>query len=250
MKGAILSRCPRATLVDITHQILPFAVAAGAYALAQAAPYFPAGTVHLAVVDPGVGTSRRPVVVRADHQIYVAPDNGLLSIVLKGKTFEAFEIANPAIAAKPPSQTFHGRDIFAPAAAALASGELSIEQVGHRIADLETLPDLYPHQEDDGSWRGNVLDIDRFGNIVTNFEASRHATIAAIPFRLSAGIEPVECFSATFGAAAPGVVFAYFGSSGFIEIGMNRSSAAAALGVRPGDVVQLKSLDSRGTLKK
>ena len=240
MKGVILSRCPQAVLVDITHQIPAFSVLAGAYALAQAVPYFPPGIVHLVVVDPGVGTVRRPVAVRTGQQFFIAPDNGVLGMVLKGMPFDAFEIANERAQRQPVSQTFHGRDVFAPAAAALASGDLQIEELGPRIEDLAWLENLDERQEQ-GEWRGVILSVDRFGNVTTNLEIQRHRGIRDKAFSIGLGGASIEEFASTFGIASPGVPFVYFGSSGFLEIGLNRASAAEFLRVGPGDPVTMRN---------
>ena len=240
MKGVILSRCPQAVLIDITHQIPAFSVLAGAYALAQAVPYFPPGTVHLVVVDPGVGTARRPVAVRAGQQFFIAPDNGVLGMVLKGTPFEAFEIANEKAQRQPVSETFHGRDVFAPAAAALASGDLRIEEAGPPIADL-LWPENLDERQEDGAWRGVVLSIDRFGNVITNLETQRHRGIRDNAFSIGLGGVSIKKFASTFGLASPGLPFAYFGSSGFLEIGMNQASAAEFLRVKLGDPVKIRN---------
>lgn len=234
MKGVLLSHSPRAQLVDITHQIPPFSIVAGAYAIAQAWSYFPPGTVHLVVVDPGVGTSRRPVIVETSGHIFVAPDNGVLGLAAIPNEYQAVEIVNFPPVNGQRSQTFHGRDVFAPVAARLAAGAALPGAFGPRIDRLQAGPALHERQTNRG-WHGVVLSIDRFGNVITSFGAKVHAAIAEIPFRIQAGSDSVDRFYPTFGAAAAGVPFAYFGSSGFVEIGVNRGNASSALNIKIGD---------------
>src|SRR5436305_104946 len=135
MKGVILRVCPGATIVDITHQIQPFSIYAGAYAIRQAAPYFPGGTVHVVVVDPGVGTARRPIVIKALDQFFIAPDNGVLtSIMAADHQARCYEITRTDLMLPSPSATFHGRDVFAPVAAAIAAGIVTPDEVGPSVA--------------------------------------------------------------------------------------------------------------------
>ena len=168
VKGVLLSRCPDAQIVDITHEIPPHAVRTGALRLASAARYFPAGTVHLAVVDPGVGGARRPIAVEANAQHFVGPDNGVLSLAaprtLAG--WRAVELTNPAYRLPRVSNTFHGRDLFAPTAAHLLCGG-ALEDLGPRIDSIVEM--ALPRPARNGEvLRGVVLDVDRFGNLITN----------------------------------------------------------------------------------
>jgi len=234
MKGVILSRCPHAHIVDISHEIAPFSILQAAYTISQAVPFFPPATVHVVVVDPGVGTARKPILARAQGQFFVAPDNGVLSLVL-GVQPEIWEVTNVTFRLPNASQTFHGRDVFAPAAATLANG-LPPEDAGPKVHDPVLLPDLKPIETHAG-WQGKVLNVDRFGNIVTNFPVG---TATQSRFKLESAGATVSDFRRTFGDAPPGLCFAYFGSSGYVEIGMNRQSAAAHLGIRPGDTVTLR----------
>ncbi len=240
MKGVLLSLCPDARLVDISHQIPPFSIHAAAYAIDQAAPYYPSGTVHVIVVDPGVGTARKALLLEALDQHFIAPDNGVLSMIAaRDKNWKAFEIANPALRAPSPSSTFHGRDLFAPAAAAIAGGTTPAD-VGPRAPEIELLGNLNPTQTEPGLWRGMVLSVDHFGNIITSFRASAFAQIAASGFALRIGNHQIDQFRKTFGSAPAELCFAYFGSSGYIEIGMNQQSAAAFVSASPGDSVSLR----------
>lgn len=242
MKGVLLSRCPDAQLVDISHEIPAFSIPAAAYAVAQAAPYFPPSTVHLIVVDPGVGTARKPLCVEAQAHYFIAPDNGVLSLVVAhDRRAVARELTNRNFWLDSPSSTFHGRDIFAPSAAALASGAALVEDLGPVLSRIDILPDLEPEQIDENLWRGIILSIDRFGNVVTNLKRDRFYRVSFSPFTLEAGPQRVTAFHETFGAAPAGVPFVYFGSSGYLEIGMNQHSAAAVLDLRPGARITLRA---------
>lgn len=241
MKGVLLSRCSGAQIVDVSHEIPAFSIRAGAYAIDQAARYFPVNTVHVVVVDPGVGTARRALAVEAAGQYFVAPDNGVLSLVLlRDRNSTCYEIVNRDWWLPNTSSTFHGRDVFAPVGAALASGVAQIHELGRVVDDVELLPDLEPEQMEAQCWRGVVLSIDRFGNVITNFGASAFRQIAHSQFGLSAKEGTVTEFHRTFGEAPPGVCFAYFGSSGYIELGMNQANAAEVLGVSAGSAITLR----------
>jgi len=240
LKGVLLSRCRGARIIDISHEVPPFSILAGAYTISQAASYFPPGTIHLVVVDPGVGTVRKAILVEASGQFFVAPDNGVLSLVTAKDTHAtAREITNQALWLPSPSHTFHGRDIFAPVAGSLASGSAMPETVGPILERMERLSGLEPEQLEAGSWRGMVLSVDHFGNVITNFPAGTFARIAERAFTLEAGTRKVTRFRSTFGDAPQDLCFAYFGSSGYVELGMNQRSAAAFLGVRLGETLRL-----------
>jgi S-adenosyl-L-methionine hydrolase (adenosine-forming) len=236
MKGAILSRHPQAQIVDISHEIPAFSLLSGAYAIAQAAPYFPPGTVHVVVVDPGVGTNRRAIVVSTDEQTFVAPDNGVLTLALKrAPGYIVRLIENADLFRHPVSSTFHGRDIFGPVAASIASG-VDPASVGPEIADLILLGGTEPEQTAPGRWRGLVLSSDHFGNLITNFPSLEFGRSGVAI--LVAG-QDVRDFQATFGSVPEGALFLYNGSSGFVEIAANQSNAAQALGAKAGDPVEL-----------
>ncbi len=239
MKGVILGRSPQTQLIDITHEIEPFSIYAGAYAISQAAPYFPPGTVHLVVVDPGVGTARKPLLVEASEQYFIAPDNGVLSFILASDPYARMrEISNRALWVPSPSETFHGRDVFAPVAAALADGQIRASHVGPILDDPVILPNLEPLNIKDSRWRGIVLNVDRFGNIVTNYTSARFGSVR---FSLKAGSRQITARRGTFAGADPGACFVYSGSSGYLEIGINQGNAAELLGVMPGNSVELET---------
>jgi hypothetical protein len=261
MKGVILSICPSARLIDITHHIAPQNVRQAAYVLLTAYRYFPPNTVFLIVVDPGVGTFREPIAVDTDHGIYVAPDNGVLSYVLAGLTVRrSVSLRNPIYRLSSVSQTFHGRDIFSPAAAYLANG-VPIDQLGPAWPELVRLAD--PRLDIDQSQsaiqiQGEVLHIDHFGNVITSigqltwrdattlqldprFGKHTHALppIMANRCRVTAGSQTLTPIRSTYGAVPPGRLTLLVGSSGQLEIGMNQGSAAQALHVAMGDPVTL-----------
>jgi S-adenosylmethionine hydrolase len=256
MKGVMLSICPEAMLVDITHEIAPQAVRQAAYVLSTAAPYFPPGCVHLVVVDPGVGSERRPIVVKMKGATYVAPDNGVLSLALAqdrdrpGGDCLAVLLAEPRYRLQPTSATFHGRDIFAPAAAYLASGVDPVE-MGDEIpfSSLVSIGSLRPVLQADGSWSGEVLHIDRFGNLVTNFEERRDKgqgdardkfSVPPSKISVTAGGVRIRGVGRTFSDVGRGELVSYVGSSGHLEIAERDGSAATRLGVRVGDPIHVK----------
>ena len=245
MKGVILAICPRARLVDITHQITPFAISEGAYTLAQAWEYFPRGTVHLAVVDPGVGSARRAMAVELEGHRFVAPDNGLLSMVLasgrgaKIRENRIREITAHRYFREPVSNSFHGRDIFAPVAAHLAKG-LALARVGKQLANPVMGDFAKPTQLRDGRWQGRVLRVDSFGNVITNFDWMTFHEIARRPFSLKLASRTLTKYRATYASAAAGQPFVMRGSSGYLEISINKSNAAATLKAAPGTAVILK----------
>ncbi len=242
MKGVLLSRCPQAQIIDIAHEIRPFSILSGAYAISQAASYFPTGTVHVVVVDPGVGTPRKPLLVEAADQFFIAPDNGVLSLILHSDPRAiVWEISNDALMLPGPSSTFHGRDIFAPVAAAIAGGTAKPDDVGPVVAQPILHADLFPRQSAPDLWRGIVLSIDRFGNIITNLRAADFSDLPSQTFSLRLSEFEITQWVPTFGHATTGLCFAYFGSSGFVELGMNQQSAAELLRTKEGDPVELQS---------
>lgn len=234
MKGVILCRCPDALIVDITHQLPPFSVLAGAYTVSQAAGYFPPGTIHVVVVDPGVGTSRKALLVEAQAQRFIAPDNGVLSFILQRDAGAVVrELSNPALFLADVSSTFHGRDIFSAAAGALAAGTAEPGDAGPLLETAEILPGLQPRREKD-VWHGMVLSVDHFGNVVTNLATKEFEWMRAEGFEIAVGGTVIHAWHATFGAAPRGVAFAYFGSSGYVELGLNGANAAKLWNLVPG----------------
>lgn len=241
MKGAILSTCPEATLVDVTHEVPAHDVAAGALALDAAYRYFPPGTVFAAVVDPGVGSERRPIAVGAGRWLFVGPDNGLFTFVLEAHpSARVHLLANPLLFREPLSPVFHGRDLFGPAAGRLARG-LPLEEVGPAVADPLRL-DLPPKTRTDDGWEGAVLQADRFGNLTTNLLESELAALAGrnpegIEVRLGAEVLPLV---RSYSDVEVGRPCALVGSSGRLEIAVRRGRADTLAGMAPGARVQVR----------
>ena len=238
MKGVILGICPRAQIVDISHEARPFEIAEGAFLIAQAYSSFPLRTVHVVVVDPGVGTARRPILVEAAGQYFVAPDNGVLAMVCAAGPHRARVISNPRYFRATVSRTFHGRDVFAPVAAHLAAG-LPVTRLGKRIEDYLQPAFLKPQPMGDRTWAGQILHIDRFGNVVTNFHANDFPDLETLDVRLAIGSQRVCAIARNYAECAPGELFLIVGSSGYIEVSINRDSAARAIGCETGAPAEL-----------
>jgi hypothetical protein len=234
VKGVLLSIAPAARLVDLTHEIPPQAVEVGALVLRSAVPYFPAGTVHLAVVDPGVGTARAPVAVRTPRALLVGPDNGLLApaaAALGGAT-AVHAIENPSVLRQPVSRTFHGRDVFAPAAAHLAAGA-AIESLGASRRGLLCPPLPEAGAVADGV-HGVVVHVDRFGNLLTNIERAALRAFRVPPLSVRVADMAAAPLRQAYGDVAPGELVALWSSWDTIEIAERDGSAAARLGVGRG----------------
>jgi len=241
MKGVILSINPQCTIVDITHEIAPQNILAGSLSLAAACGCFPKGTIHVGVVDPGVGSSRRPVLIDTENYFFVGPDNGLFSFALSGEgAKKVYELSNTAYFRPHPCQTFHGRDIFAPAAAHLSKGVLPV-YFGNPVYDpvMMTLPE--PLGKGDAEAEGEIIHIDRFGNLITNLSrkflagfAGRRAFYAEIKGRTVAGL--LE----TYAGAGEDELFCLFGSTGYLEISVKNKSAAALIDAKVGDTVRVE----------
>jgi len=232
MKGVILGITPNAQLVDISHDIRSYDISEAAFMIESMYPYFPEGTVHIVVVDPGVGSARRPLAASSHGQFFVAPDNGVLSTVLAD---EAYHIQNNRLFLKSVSRTFHGRDIFAPVAAHLASGT-PLESVGTRISDFIKKPLPVPRREG-RKIVGTVLRIDKFGNVITNVRRSDLSP----HFTMRVAGTPITRLCANFSEAEPGEFFAVEGSTGYIEIALNQASAADRLNLASGAEIEVES---------
>jgi S-adenosylmethionine hydrolase len=233
MKGVICTLAPDAAIVDLTHDVPPRDVVAGALALARVVPLFPEGTIHVAVVDPGVGTPRRAVIVRTSRSWLVGPDNGVLALAARGEgTVQAVAITNPALARPVVSRTFHGRDVFAPAAAHLARG-VPPSEFGPAIADLAEL-DLPAPIVDGDRLVGEVVAVDRFGNAITNIsEAALAAFAGDRAVVATAGASPPARRVGTYGDARTGEAIALVGGGGFLELAVRDGDAARAFGLAP-----------------
>jgi S-adenosylmethionine hydrolase len=225
VKGVLLMRAPGVTLVDISHQVPPGDVRAGQYLLSRAWRQFPKGTVHLAIVDPGVGTSRRALAASAGEHLFVAPDNGLLSFLEKPRVVS---LAIPSNAAP----TFHGRDVFAPAAAALASGA-RLESLGSHVTDTTHAPLPTPHH-DGTALMGEVVYVDRFGTLISNIPGPD----VEPGVRIRVAGTDVGALRRTFGDVERGSLAAFVGSGGTVEIAVRDGSAARLLGVGVGAEVR------------
>ena len=240
MKGVILSRNPAVHVVDISHGISSQNILSAAYVLFGAYDYFPAGTIHLVVVDPGVGSTRRPIVAKAGPYYFVGPDNGVFSLVLRHATnYLAFEITNRDLFSAEISSTFHGRDIFAPIAAALSLG-VPLREIGKHLLTLQMLPENV--QVTASSLESRIIHIDRFGNCVTGIERTVLSE-GRLPqtFVLYAGRSQIRQQKRFYleEVTEPNAPFVIWGSAGFLEISLPSSSAAAYLELGIGDTVRL-----------
>jgi hypothetical protein len=239
MKGVILSLAPAARIFDISHDISPHAIGEGAFVIAEAYRYFPKKSIHVVVVDPGVGSARRPLLVEAGGQLFIGPDNGVFGLIYgREQRIKVREITNRRYALKNPSSTFHGRDIFAPAAAHLLRG-VRVATLGPLIQDYLRPQLEKPVRSGHRVWTGVVLKVDRFGNLITNFHISDFPSVAERPFVMIPGVSRVETFVRTFADCAMGELAVLAGSSGYLEVVSNQASAARLLGCGVGSPVEL-----------
>jgi len=239
MKGVVLDICPDVTFVDITHEIAPYDTLGGALELAASYKYFPAGTVFPVVVDPGVGSARRAIAAEAGPYRFVAPDNGVLTLALDEMSpARVVELTERRYARPTVSRTFEGRDLFAPASAWLARG-VSLAELGEPLATWNRL--LVPTPTiADSRIIGQVLRIDRFGNLVTNLDRRTCEDFArAGGMELVVGTHAVGLVVATYADADPGSLCALFGSSEYLEVAVSGGSAAARLGLDRGATIAL-----------
>lgn len=247
MKGVILGLAPGCQIVDVSHAISPQAIGEGAFVLASVVESFPAGTIHVAVIDPGVGTDRALVAVELDEQWFLAPDNGLLAGMsqLLGKAPTTIhELTNPEIRRSRISSTFHGRDLLAPAAAYLANHPGGVAGLGPARTQLQPLAgaNWSLSAEQEGRLVGQVLYRDRFGNLITNLRASHwncEPGAAAYPCRLEIEGVAITTLSRTYGEHPPGSLLALTGSSGWLEVAVVNGSAADRLRADVGTIVHL-----------
>jgi S-adenosylmethionine hydrolase len=240
LKGVILKINPDVTIVDITHEVTPYDLLDGALAVASAYGYFPPRTIHVVIVDPGVGTERRPLLVSGQNQYFIAPDNGVLSGVFeKEQNFLVRHLTSEHYFLQPVSKTFHGRDVFAPVAAWL-SKHWQPASMGEEIKDFKRFA-LPKPKEADGGLKGVVLKVDSFGNLMTNFRAEDLPAEASEKgeVKLQLGTHAVTRFVPTFASGNAGEAVAFVGSSGYVEIGVNEGNASKALGIGRGAPVLL-----------
>ena len=248
MKGVLLSICPEVRIVDITHEISPYGILEEAYKLSQCWLCFPAGTIHVVVVDPGVGGSRLPILVEAGGHFFVGPDNGVFSMVLAAVGgFAAREITSAEYFRHPVSRTFHGRDIFAPVAAYLGQG-IAPERLGDELSDPVRLPGAVPVEVEPAIWVGSVLAVDRFGNIVTSFRLAEFGWMGRQDFELSVGSGLVARYCETYAGAPVVEPFVIGGSGGYMEVSIREASASSRLGASAGAQLHLKGSRSTKTI--
>jgi S-adenosyl-L-methionine hydrolase (adenosine-forming) len=242
MKGVILNIVPEAAIVDISHAVQAFDVLDGALTISQAYSYFPTGTIHVVVVDPGVGTARRPIIASSDGYHFVAPDNGVLSLVYaKEERIHVRHITSDHYFLQPISNTFHARDIFAPVAAYLAK-QVDSHKFGDEIEDFVKFSAPKPKAVNENQMRGVVLKVDRFGNLITNITPQDAPMLFADQpgaFKIVVGKREITDMRKTYSEGAPGEVFGILGSMGFLEIAANRGAAAQVLAVGKGTEVNI-----------
>lgn len=241
MKGVILDIVPEAAIVDISHAVQAFDVLDGAIAISQAYSYFPTGTIHLVVVDPGVGTTRRPIIASSDGYHFVAPDNGVLSMVYaREERIHVRHITSQHYFRQPVSTTFHGRDVFAPVAAYLAK-QVDSHKFGDEIDDYVRFAAPRPKAAADNRIRGVVLKVDRFGNLITNVTPEDVPALFSgkAAFKIVVGSREIRKIHSAFAEGAAGEVFGILGSMGYLEIVANRAPAAQLTGAGKGSEVSI-----------
>ena len=243
MKGVMLEIAPDAQIIDISHAVQPFDILDGALTLSQAYSYFPGGTVHMIIVDPRVGTARRPVILTGDRHVFVAPDNGVLSLIYdREERISVRHVTADHYFLQPSSNTFHARDIFSPVAAYLAKG-VEPDRFGDEITDYVRFAAPRPKPVDERTLRGVVLKVDRFGNLITNITPQDAPQLfGATPpaFKIAIGTKAQATrMCGNYAEGAPGEVFGILGSMGFLEVAANRGSAYQLLGAGKGSEVNV-----------
>ncbi|HEY1802790.1 MAG TPA: SAM-dependent chlorinase/fluorinase [Terriglobales bacterium] len=242
IKGVILEINPEAEIIDISHSVQPFDVLDGALAISQAYSYFPASTVHLVVVDPGVGTARRPIILSTERHHFVAPDNGVLSLIYgREERVHVRHVSAQHYFLQPISNTFHGRDIFAPVSAYLSKG-VDSEKFGEEITDYVKFNAPKPKPVDQQTLKGVVLKADRFGNLITNITPQDAPMLFGdnpSPFKIVIGKHEITDIKTSYAEGEPGEVFAILNSMGYLEIAANRAPAAQIVGTAKGTEVSI-----------
>ena len=244
VKGILAARAPQAQVIDLCHAVAPHDIAQAGFVLQAATPYFPAGTIHLAVVDPGVGTRRELLVVQGSGHYFVAPDNGLLTCFLAGAGFQsAIFIDCPHLYLQPLSATFHGRDILAPVAAALANGA-ALSSLGVPALKANLIKLVSPTLQIDrirGNMAGSVIHIDHFGNLTTNIQQRDLAGLADDPasIQIFHKNQQVTGLASAYASRADNQVLALIGSRDYLELAAAKGNAAEILGAEVGDPVQV-----------
>jgi S-adenosyl-L-methionine hydrolase (adenosine-forming) len=241
IKGVIARLAPQTPVIDLTHQVPPGDIRAGAFALLASYSYFPPGTIHLVVVDPGVGSSRKSLAVQTQNYFFLGPDNGVLSWALAREKIRAIHaLENQKHFLRPISQTFHGRDVFAPVAAHLSLG-LPLQELGPKQNRIERLTWPRPRTTA-GGVLGQIVYIDHFGNAISNIEAAHFRLGRQRRLRVFIGPNPLCQVRPFYGAVSKGQPLAVLGSSGFLEIAINGGSAARALGLCVGTPIRLRAV--------
>jgi S-adenosylmethionine hydrolase len=242
VKGVILDIVPEAAIVDVTHAIQAYDVLDGAIAISQTYSYFPTGTVHMVVVDPGVGTTRRPIIASSDGYHFVAPDNGVLSMVYaKEERIHVRHVTSDHYFRQPVSSTFHGRDVFAPVAAYLAK-MVDSHKFGDEIEDYVKFAAPRPKPVSENRLRAVVLKVDRFGNLITNLTPQDAPNLFGAdpsPFKIVVGSKEITEIHSNYAEGSPGEVFGILGSMGYLEIVANRAPAAQLTGAGKGAEVSI-----------
>ncbi len=239
MKGVVSAINPAAAIIDLTHGVAPQDVTGGALALAAAVDFFPQGTVHVAVVDPGVGGSRRPVLLETDRACYVGPDNGLLSLAAgRQRLARVIHLSNPDYHMRPASTTFHGRDIFAPVAAHV-SGGVPPEELGETVEAFEKLEVPAPQRQGANRMEGEVIYVDGFGNLTTNIRGEDLERFEPGSVSVRVGDRVIRGLSVNYASAGTGNHLALINSWGFLEISRCDGNAQATLGAGVGTPVAL-----------
>jgi S-adenosylmethionine hydrolase len=240
MKGVILNINPQCILIDITHQVNPHDIQKGAFLLANTYSYFPKGTIHLSVVDPGVGGTRKPILLMTQNYFFVGPDNGLFTLVARREKVKQVVVLTKRKYFLPKvSMTFHGRDIFAPVAAHLSLG-IKPSVFGYEIGSLEELEFEKPIIKE-RKLLGEILHIDTFGNLVSNIDEEKlFRFIQSRPFVIRAGREAIHGLKKGYWEGKKGELIAILGSGGFLEISVREGNAQKMLGVKRGDTIKIQ----------
>lgn len=243
MKGVILGVCPDAEVLDLCHDVMAYDILDAAFTIAQTYKYYPLRTIHVVVVDPGVGTQRRPLLVSGDNHYFIAPDNGVLSLIYpQQEKLSVWHITGEHYFHQPVSHTFHARDVFAAVAGWLAKG-VEAYQFGDLVEDFAKLSIPKAQALSEKAWKGMVLKVDRFGNIITNIAAEDCPALFAEPtppFKVTAGGKEISKLVPNYSEGGPNELVALLGSSGYLEIATNRGGAAKALGIARGGEVKLE----------
>jgi S-adenosylmethionine hydrolase len=248
MRGVILTIAPQARIIDITHEIRAHRIADAAYALASAVPFFPPECIHVCVVDPGVGSGRRPIAAAVGETLFVAPDNGVISLALEalqaatGASRHAVHLDNPQYWLARVSNTFHGRDIFAPVAAHLANG-VPLQVLGPPLDRLVTLGHPPPESMPGGRLQGHIVYVDRFGNLLTDIAQAALARADPQSIRIEVGGSTLVGLNRSYADVEQGDLLALISSNWHLEVAMREGDAARALQVRVGDPVIVSGLD-------